>query len=123
MLSRSLGLACVLLLGLATAGSAQEQQSVDAKRLGIDLARVQRELRQAQVREERDGLNLRYNIAVYGQAPRITLFTEKDNIKNGLAPYGGPTHREMMELTTPKEYRAPAADFSALMRWFADKKR
>jgi hypothetical protein len=28
----------------------------------------------------------------------------------------------MIEQVTPQEYRAPAADFSSLFRWFADKK-
>ena len=114
-------LALLILAGMATASSAQE--TVDAKRLGVDVARIQRQLRQAQVREERDGLNLRYTVEVYGKAPAINLFTEKDNIKNGRAPYGSPTHREMLEVMTPQEFRAPAADFSSLIRWLGDKKR
>ena len=121
MSRRHFALALLILAGLATASSAQE--SVDAKRLGIDVSRIQRQLRQAQVREERDGLNLRYTVEVYGQAPTITLFTEKDNIKNGRAPYGSPTHREMLEVMTPQEFRAPAADLSALTRWLTDKKK
>ena len=121
MLCRHFGLALLILAGSATASLAQE--SVDVKRLGIDVSRIQRQLRQAQVREERDGLNLRYTVEVFGQVPKIELFTEKDNLKNGRAPYGSPTHREMLEVMTPKEYRAPAADFSALLRWFGDKKR
>jgi hypothetical protein len=29
----------------------------------------------------------------------------------------------MIDQVTPQEYRAPAADFSALARWFADKSK
>jgi hypothetical protein len=121
MRRRLIGLTLLILTGLAIPSSAQE--SFDVKRLGIDVSRIQRELRQAKVREERDGLNLKYTVQVYGQTPNIVLFNESDNIKNGRSPYGGPTHRDMLEVMTPKEYRAPAADFSALLRWFADKKR
>jgi hypothetical protein len=122
MSCRRFGLALLILAGMATASTAQES-SVDARKLGVDVSRIQRQLRQAQVREQRDGLNLRYTVEVYGQAPKIELFTEKDNLKNGPAPYGGPTHREMMAITTPQEFRAPAADLSSLVRWFGNKKR
>jgi hypothetical protein len=36
-------------------------------------------------------------------------------------PYGAPTHREIVEHITPREYRAPAADISALIRWLAER--
>ena len=68
----------VLLLGL-TAGAAgaqerptpanRESASLDASQLPLNLDRIQRELRQAiTVSEEQDGLNLRYQIEVYGRA-------------------------------------------------------
>jgi hypothetical protein len=37
------------------------------------------------------------------------------------APYGAPTHRQILEQITPQEFRAPAADFSSLFRWLSDK--
>ena len=113
-----------LLAGLAGAGgqaSLRAQETVDVSRLPLNLNRIQRELRQSAVREERQGLNLHYVIDVYGQAPPIVIFGPDDNLVRGPVPYGAPTHRDMIEHVTPKEYRAPAADFSALVRWLAER--
>lgn len=95
----------------------------DVDRLPVDLGRIERGLRQSSVREERDGLRLKYFVDVYGQAPRIQLFTRQDNLLNGPVPYGAPTHSQILEAITPKEYRAPAADFGALFKWLSDKAR
>src|SRR6476659_3161707 len=112
----------LLVLGTAHAASAQ-QTSVDVKRLPIDLAKVTRDLKQSAATESRSGLNLRYRIDVYGQAPRIELFTKEDNIGYGRAPYGAPSHQEMIDHVTPQEYRAPYADIGNLIRWINDKKQ
>ena len=78
---------------------------IDVNRLPIDLQRIERRFRQGQIREERDGLNLRYYIDVFAVAPRIVLFTEQDNLRYGPVPYGGPTHNEMLEMMTPRPFR------------------
>ncbi|MEQ1575973.1 MAG: hypothetical protein ABL993_17190 [Vicinamibacterales bacterium] len=95
--------------------------AIDVDRLPIDLQRIERRLRQSSIREERDGLNLRFVVDVYGRAPRILLFTPADNLSSGPVPWGGPTHKDMLEVTTPKEFRAPIADFAAFMKWLSDK--
>ncbi len=95
--------------------------AIDVDRLPIDLQRIERQLRQSSVREERAGLNLRFVVDVYGRAPRIVLFTPADNLTNGPAPWGVPTHNYMLEVMTPKEYRAPVADFAAFMKWLSEK--
>ena len=112
----------LLVFGAAHAASAQ-QTSVDVKRLPIDLAKVTRELRQSTATENRTGLNLRYRVDVYGQAPRIELFTKQDNLAYGPAPYSAPTHRDMIEHVTPQEYRAPYADIGNLIRWLNEKSK
>jgi hypothetical protein len=121
------GFAAVVLLVLVHSAFAQSalagQDGIDATRLPVSLERIHRELKQATVREERDGLNLRYVIEVYGQAPRLIVFTKEDNLTSGPVPYGAPTHQEMIDHVTPREYRAPAADFSALMRWLAERSK
>jgi len=92
--------------------------------LPLNLSRIQKQLQQSNVREDRDGLNLRYFVPVYGQAPRIDIFPNREpGLFTGPPPYGAPTHRQMIEQVTPQEYRAPAADFSSLFRWFADKSK
>ena len=111
----------MFIAAMSTAPAAQAQERVDVSRLPIDLDRIHRALQEATIREERDGLNLRYTIAVYGQAPAIVLFGPHDNLTTGPVPNSAPTHRDMIEHVTPQEYRAPVADFSALLRWLAER--
>src|SRR5215216_7378856 len=115
-------LTMVLLSGSVHSAAAQ-QPSVDVKRLPLDLARVTHQLRQTPATESQNGLHIRYTVDVYGAAPRIEFFTKQDNLKTGPVPYGGPSHREMIEHVTPIEYRAPFADFSALLRWLSEKSK
>lgn len=102
-------------------GLAQTQEPVDVSRLPVDLIRIQRALQESTIREERDGLNLRYTVEVYGQAPPLVFLGPEGHWATGPVPYGAPTHRDMIEHVTPKEYRAPVADFSALLRWLAER--
>jgi len=127
----------LLVIGLAAGAAAQSTSAdrsspvppptppatpgVDADQLGLNLARIQRGLRRSAEREDYDGLNLRYYVNVYAPAPAIKLFTPLDNLLYGPAPYGGPSHRDMMEVMTPKEFSAPAADLTGLGRWFGKK--
>ena len=124
-------------LGLAMVASAQEPPAQPAppaatapapaaettQQYGLNLARIQRGLQKSAERQEYDGLNLRYYVSVYAPSPSIKLFTPLDNLLYGQAPYGGPTHREMMDLITPREYRAPVADFSGIARWLANRSK
>jgi len=121
MTCRRIGLTALLALSLARTAAGGGQETVDVSKLPVDVARIQRHLRQATVREERDGLNLRYVVDVYGRAPRIELFTKQENLLSGPVPYGAPTHREILNVITPQEFRAPVADFGSLFRWLADK--
>jgi hypothetical protein len=100
---------------------AAETPTVDVSRLPINLNRIQRQLRQSSVRDESDGLRLRYVVDVFGQAPRIELFPNRDYSLTGPAPYGAPTHNDLLQIITPQEHRAPAANFGNLFRWLADK--
>jgi hypothetical protein len=96
---------------------------LDVSQLPLNLDRIQRELRRSSIREEREGLNLRYVVEVFGQAPPLVIFTKEGDLATGPVPYGAPTHSEMIEHVTPKEYRAPVADFSALLRWLAERSK
>jgi hypothetical protein len=110
----------LLIFGAAHAAAAQ-QTPVDVKRLPLDLTKVTRQLRQTAATESHNGLHIRYSVDVYGQAPRIELFTKQDNLATGPVPYGAPTHRDMINQVTPIEYRAPIMDFSSLVRWLTDR--
>lgn len=120
MATRPIALTGLLLLTSAMAAGAQPA-AVEVEKLPLSVQRIHRELRQSTVREERHGLSLRYIVDVYGKAPPIALFTQQDNLLTGPVPYGGPTHREIIEVITPREYRAQVMDFSALARWIEEK--
>ena len=137
MRTRWIGPTAVLLFSLtqvagasAQSGSAEQPEAksgkaaepvVDVSRLPINLSRIQRQLQQSTVRDESDGLRLRYVVDVFGQAPRIELFGNRDFSLTGPAPYGGPTHQDILQVLTPQEFSAPAANFGNLFRWVADK--
>jgi hypothetical protein len=126
-------LSALLVAGLPAGASAQAPEAVPGSapastsasssntQFGLNLARIQRGLRKSSERQDYDGLNLRYYVNVFAPAPPINLFTKQDNLAFGPAPYGGPTHGEIMRLITPQEHSAPAADFSGIARWFANK--
>ena len=59
-------------------------------------------MQQSTIREERDGLNLRYSIEVYGKAPPIVFFGPEDDLVHGPVPSSAPTHKEMIEHVTPQ---------------------
>lgn len=98
-------------------------EQLNVARLPISLERIQRELRQAQVRDESEGLNIRFAVEVFGEAPPLVIFGPEDDLVDGPVPHGGPTHREIIEHITPREYRAPPADVSALFRWLMERSR
>ncbi len=118
-----IGISLVLVAGVASTATAQDAApSVDVSRLPINVNRIHRELRQASIREDHDSpFHLRYVVDVYGIAPRIEIFTDKNTVLTGPVPWAAPTHRDMLDVMTPQEFRAPAADFGALSRWLADK--
>jgi hypothetical protein len=104
----------VALVALPAAALAQDAQAVDASKMGINLSRIKRELAQAQAEETGadDPLRLRFTVEVVGTAPKID-FLEGFNV-NGPMAYGPPTHREVLDMLTPKEYRSPAVPFFSL---------
>jgi len=115
--------ALLALLLMTSAVHAQTQAPVDVSRLPLNLERIQRALRQSSIREDSTGLNIRYIVDVYGQAPPIVIFGPQFDLLYGPVPNSAPTHKEMIEHVTPIEYRAPAADFSALLRWLAERSK
>jgi hypothetical protein len=104
-------------------GTTPPPPAFDVSRLPVNIERIQRRLAQSREREERDGLNLRYMIDVFGQAPPIELLTKDDNLLYGPVPESAPTHRDMLNMMTPKEFRSPAMDFNSLFRWLSDKSK
>ena len=111
----------VILLGMAQVAAAQSPQptgtggntastpgvvaTIDVAQLPVDLQRIRQRFRENQVREVRNGLNLQYFIDVFAKAPNLVLLTKEDNLVYGQVPGGAPTHSDMIEQMTPREYR------------------
>jgi hypothetical protein len=128
---RTTALAALLLMaGISSPAFAQapdaplpppaREPGVDVSKLPLDLDRLQRKLRQSAIREDAP---LRFTVDVFGQAPPIVLVTPEDNLRFGPAPYGAPTHRDMIDIVTPKEFSSPIMDFGSLIRWFDRKSK
>lgn len=79
--------------------------AIDLTRLPLDLRRIERRFQQARIHEERNGLTLRYFVEVFAPAPKLVIIRPEDNVEKGPAPYGAPTHRDMLDMMTPQHFR------------------
>ena len=93
---------------------AQPQAPIDASKLPLNLSKLHQQLK-ASTETRRAGLF--FNVDVIAQAPRIQIFHPGDDLRFGPVPNATPTHQEMIEVATPREFRSPVMDFSNLMRW------
>jgi hypothetical protein len=126
---KSLGLAAVLVLGSvaapleaqqaarapAPAPAPETSPAIDVSKLPINLSRLHQKLKEST--DTTDASKLRFKIDVIGQAPAIQIFRPGENLRFGPTPNSIPTHQEMIEMATPREFRSPVMDFSNLMRW------
>lgn len=94
------------------------ETSRPAEQVPISVERVRRELARP-IPPRAGALRLDYYIEVYGKASALAFLEGVDF--TGPAPYGAPTHREILNMITPKEFRAPAADIGALIAWINQK--
>jgi hypothetical protein len=105
-------LAATVLLGLQ-----QPAQSDDAPReLPVSIERIQRALLRAPaIRLDKDHV---YRVEVLGRKPTIEDILGKDYLK-GPMPAGAPTHQEILDLVTPKDYQGYAAYSNSEAAWVA----
>lgn len=101
-----------------TQARASTAPQVDVSKLPLNLARVQRQLRQTIEREQRDGNMLRYTIDVFAEAPPLVIFGPETDLRFGPVPYSAPTHQEMLNIVTPQEFRSPIMNFGNLLNLF-----
>jgi hypothetical protein len=105
----------------AAAPAAEAPTTIDATKLGVSLARIQKGLRlQPQATSTSPGapIRLQFQVQVYGQAPRIDVLKGVD-LFNGQVPGSAPSHGQMIDFWTPPAYSAPALPFSTLAFWAA----
>ena len=99
-------------------GAEAPAAAAEASALPVSLERIKR--RMAAVREAGDGrrklLNLNYYVDVYARAPSIELFRDFD-LDGETVSYGSPTHLEMLEAVTPREWRPRAVSTGNVFSW------
>ena len=98
--------------------------AIDAARLGVSIDRIRRELRIQESTETitSNGRKLNVRVQVFGQAPPIDFFADKDfSLTLGPVPNSAPTHREHIEFVTPQEFKSPPVDFLGMAVWAAQK--
>ncbi|HEY7444438.1 MAG TPA: hypothetical protein VH701_18550 [Vicinamibacterales bacterium] len=100
--------------------------AVNAEQLGVSLDRIRLRFQRTGLFEpvfDSEKLKLSTYVDVVGKAPPLRLFGPDSNLKNELTsravPFGGPTHRDMLQVMTPQEFRTPAMDMTALFEWLS----
>lgn len=99
-----------------------ETQPLDIDRLPVSFERIKQQLEtlRPSTSESFSQLRLNVRIEVYGRAPRMAFLETGFDPLIGPVPYGGPTHNEMLEIVTPREFRTPAIplmSLDALLKW------
>jgi hypothetical protein len=114
-------LAVAMLLPAPTfAQSGQAPLASDKDSLPVSLKRIKRGLQEAQSNPPANRLRLSYYVAVVGESRPISLLKDFDTI-HGAVPFAAPTHQELFEQVTPREFRAPAADLLGAAVWLGTK--
>ena len=99
-------------------GAEAPAAAAETSALPVSLERIKR--RMVAVQEAGNGrrklLDLNYYVDVYARAPSIELFRNFDTDSETVS-YGSPTHAEMLEAVTPREWRPRAISTGALFGW------
>jgi hypothetical protein len=82
--------------------------------LAASFSRIRRALNERPPSKDSSGLKLDFYVEVVGQAPPIKLFYS-DDLRPGAVPGGPPTHRDMLDLMTPQEFRSPSIPLASLV--------
>ena len=86
----------------------------EADLFGVSFERIKRELRILPPSTAKTPLKLEYYVEVQGALPPIPLFNPGE-LATGQAPYGAPTHSDILRHFTPEEFRSPRVPVSAIV--------
>jgi hypothetical protein len=90
---------------------------VDPAKLGVSLERIRIQLATKPAAKS-SGLKIQETIEVVGVAPKIELWNPATaKLATGPVPWGAPTHRDFIDLVTPKEFKSYPMDMNALVQW------
>lgn len=111
--------------GGSAPGSTAQESDADApasvaptSTLPVSIDRIRQRL--AAIPEPPEGrrnlINLSYYVDVYARAPALEVLQDFD-LDSETVAYGSPTHAEMLEASTPREWRPRAISIGNLFRW------
>ena len=86
----------------------------------VSLKRIKRALQEAESNPPANRLRLSYYVAVIGENTPISVLKDFDAI-NGPVPFSAPSHQELFDQVTPREFRAPPADLLGAAVWLGTK--
>lgn len=103
------------------------EQAVNPDELGVSIDRIRLRFRRNSLFNnvfDPDRLKLTAYVDVVAKAPEIKLFgadprTAKEQLTSRAVPFGAPTHRDVVQMLTPPEFRTPPMDMTALINWLA----
>ena len=112
---------CAMLLVTNAVAQAQTQRSNTDHtnlKLPVSLDRIKRQLsRSEQTAKNGSILRLSYYVDVYSRSPAVDLIRNTFDLSDGPVPYGAPTHQEMLNAMTPRQWRAPAINLNHFFGW------
>jgi hypothetical protein len=84
----------------------------------VSLERIKRRMAATERTQEgrRGLLDLNFYVDVYARAPAIE-FLQNFDLNSEAVSYGAPTHTEMLEVATPREWRPRAISTGNLFGW------
>jgi hypothetical protein len=122
-MTRFAAVALAVALGLPVSAFAQGGQSgrdAGNDSSPVSLKRIKRGLQEAEARPPANQLRLSYYVAVIGESKPIDIFKDFDT-QHGAVPFTAPSHQELFEQVTPREFRAPPADILGAAVWLGTK--
>ena len=118
----ALALAVAMLLPApALAQTARQRADSDEASRPVSLKRIKRGLQEAESHPPANRLRLSYYVAVVGREEKpINLLKDFDTM-NGPVPFTAPSHQELFDQVTPREFRSPPADLLGAAVWLGTK--
>jgi hypothetical protein len=110
---------CVMILSGSTVFG--QTPPVDPEKLPVSLDRIRMKL--SAPSDKKVTLNIERIIEVVGVAPPIELWSAEEQIRlvSGPSLFGPPTQKDILDITTPQEFKRYPIDLVALFKWLARK--
>ena len=111
----------MLLPAPALAQTPRQQPDSDDESSPVSLTRIKRRLREAESSPPAGRLRLSYYVAVVGREEKPINLLKDFDAMNGPVPFAAPSHQELFDQVTPREFRPPAADVLGAAVWLGTK--